>query len=610
VVDQKVDKAKPNFGIRALPNLETKFVAANTLIGIDKPEASLFDNKEIKGLEKELKNVRHRLFSAKSPAIKRKLRDKDKEIREEIGKLLIVHGWGNETAKQLAGWDPYDQNASSPFFDPEWMFDISDGFDVVIGNPPYIGQKGNNDIFRPVKDSKLGKLFHQRRMDYFYFFFHQALNLSTSNGVISFITTNYYITATYADLLRKDFKTRASVRELINFNELRIFESALGQHNLITFLTKDNNNHPVKVINTHKTGFADAQTLKEILYGADEDTNYFKMPDQNIYDGDLNYIRLQNEDSKNSGIDNILEIVKNSGGPLSDICFLTTGVQSGAEKLTQGHINKYDVADKIGEGIFILSKEEIKKLELSETEKVYLKPYFKNSDIQKWVTNEHSIESLIYYTSKTLKKIGSTFLSHFEKYKPILINRNTRSGTPNITSNVYDKFVKGYYEISYVMIASAFKRGAYYCVSYARDEKYFMSPKIVAPQRSALNTFGYNETEWFGGTDIHFIITKDKKVKLKYILSLLNSKLYYRWLYHKGKRKGEILELVLAPLSEIPIKIADAKTQTQFEVLADKIISGKKKNKDTSDLEKQIDKMVYELYELTEEQIEIVEGGK
>ena len=75
VVDQKVDKAKHNFGIRALPNLETKFVAANTLIGIDKPEAqmNLFDNQEIKELEQELKNVRHRLFSAKSPATKRRL---------------------------------------------------------------------------------------------------------------------------------------------------------------------------------------------------------------------------------------------------------------------------------------------------------------------------------------------------------------------------------------------------------------------------------------------------------------------------------------------------------------------------------------------------------
>ncbi|MBF0102266.1 MAG: N-6 DNA methylase, partial [Desulfobacterales bacterium] len=142
IVDQKVDKTKPNFGIRALPNLETKFVAANTLIGIHKPQqgdyvGTPFDNPEIKQIEKELKTIRHRLFSAKSPETKRRLRDKDKEVREKIGTLLVEYGWGNETAKQLASWDPYNQNTSSPFFDAEWMFGIKDGFDVVIGNPPY-----------------------------------------------------------------------------------------------------------------------------------------------------------------------------------------------------------------------------------------------------------------------------------------------------------------------------------------------------------------------------------------------------------------------------------------------------------------------------------------
>jgi adenine-specific DNA-methyltransferase len=147
-------------------------------------------------------------------------------------------------------------------------------------------------------------------------------------------------------------------------------------------------------------------------------------------------------------------------------------------------------------------------------------------------------------------------------------------------------------------------------VSYARDVEYFEQPKIVAPQRSLQNTFGYNETSWYASADVYFIIQKDTKVKLKYILALLNSKLFYSWFYHKGKRKGESLELYLIPLSETPIKIADSKIQTQFEGVVDKVLLAKKKNKDTSDLEKQIDEMVYGLYELTEEQIKIVEGKK
>jgi len=90
IVEQKANKNKDNFSIRPLPNLETNFVAANTLIGIDKPKAqgSLFNNQKVKELEEKLKDVRHRLFSAKTPAIKRKLREEDQKMREEMGSLL------------------------------------------------------------------------------------------------------------------------------------------------------------------------------------------------------------------------------------------------------------------------------------------------------------------------------------------------------------------------------------------------------------------------------------------------------------------------------------------------------------------------------------------
>jgi len=71
----------------------------------------------------------------------------------------------------------------------------------------------------------------------------------------------------------------------------------------------------------------------------------------------------------------------------------------------------------------------------------------------------------------------------------------------------------------------------------------FDSPKIVAPQRSPKNTFGYNEVPWYASADVYFITQKDENVSLKYILALLNSKLYYLWLYYRGKRKGEFLEL-------------------------------------------------------------------
>lgn len=139
VVDQNTNTdPTDNFGIRPLPNLEAKFVAANTLIGLDKKDASLFDSEEIKAKENELKIAKHKIFGAKTVRTKRKYKNIVNELRQEIADMLYANGAvGNDEARQLASWDMFDQNTSSSFFDLDWMFGVKDGFDIVIGNPPY-----------------------------------------------------------------------------------------------------------------------------------------------------------------------------------------------------------------------------------------------------------------------------------------------------------------------------------------------------------------------------------------------------------------------------------------------------------------------------------------
>ena len=136
IVDQKVDLEKYNLGIIPLPNLETKFVAANTLIGIKKQGLS-FSGDDINAKEEELEEIRKKYFTARTPATKLKYRDEEKKTRKEIEDIFKrAYKW-TETASLLAEWNPYDQNASADWFDAEWMFGIKDGFDIVIGNPPY-----------------------------------------------------------------------------------------------------------------------------------------------------------------------------------------------------------------------------------------------------------------------------------------------------------------------------------------------------------------------------------------------------------------------------------------------------------------------------------------
>ncbi len=136
----------------------------------------------------------------------------------------------------------------------------------------------------------------------------------------------------------------------------------------------------------------------------------------------------------------------------------------------------------------------------------------------------------------------------------------------------------------------------------------------MAPQRSKVNTFGYNQINWYASADVYFITQKEESLSLKYILALLNSKLFYIWLYFKGKRKGETLELYLKPLSEIPIKKIPLSSQTPFIERVDKILDlsdgGRgTKNSKVIKLQLEIDQLVYQLYELTQEEIAFIQDN-
>lgn len=142
VADQK-PTADPstNFGIRPLPNLEAKFVAANSLIPLG--EGNLFTNTdEIEEIKKRLTEANHKLFIAKRNADKKRIRKRITAIRQEYADQLRDTGAvDDDDAMKLASWDMFNQNSSARFFDPQWMFGISDGFDVIIANPPYVSIK-------------------------------------------------------------------------------------------------------------------------------------------------------------------------------------------------------------------------------------------------------------------------------------------------------------------------------------------------------------------------------------------------------------------------------------------------------------------------------------
>ena len=239
------DATKPNFGIPTLPNLETKFVAANSLIAKKKQEShNLFENQEIEPTKKELTEIRHEHFSAKTAYRKSTLREKDKQLREKLAKLLEQdNDFAPEDAKQLAAWNPYDQNAVAEFFDPAWMFGVNDGFDIVIGNPPYIQLQNNGgelaQLYAPCNYKT-----YARTGDIYCLFYERGYQLLKPNGHLCYITSNKWMRAGYGEKTREFFAKNTNPILLIDFAGVKIFESATVDTNILLF---------AKAANEHKT---------------------------------------------------------------------------------------------------------------------------------------------------------------------------------------------------------------------------------------------------------------------------------------------------------------------------------------------------------------------
>lgn len=344
VVDQKANNnATDNFGIRPLPNLEAKFVAANTLIALNKKDTSLFDTDAIKAKENELKEAKHKIFWAKTNRTKTKWKIRVAKLRIEIADTLkAADAIGNAEAKQLSDWDMFNQNASSPFFDPEWMFGVRDRFDIVIGNPPYIGSKGNENIFQLVCTTTKGKSYFSRWMDYFYFFFHFGVDFLSNNGVLSLITTNYYYTATGGDKLRLLLKNN-HLSKIVDFGGLKLFESALGQHNAITFLSKGKDiQTPTQIVKLNGSGVINNDKLKDILDNENIKQIEITVPKEKLFWGKSNDIHFGGfSEGDEFDIPYILNKISKEGTQLGLLTTITMGLVTLSDTVSNKHLSDY-----------------------------------------------------------------------------------------------------------------------------------------------------------------------------------------------------------------------------------------------------------------------------
>lgn len=234
IVDERVSAAE-NRGIRPLPNLEFKFLCANSLVHLP----AHGDNLLLAANEQHLVELRHlrtRYLNATGDS-KQKIKAEFQGIQRILFDQLI--GWtstrqkADSYATALSAWDPFGDDKCE-WFDPGWMFGIGDGdsggFDIVIGNPPYIQLQKIKDVSKELEKEKYSTF--EKTGDIYALFYERGAQLLKADGVLCYITSNKWMRANYGESLRSYFLSAGRFVELIDFGDSPIFENATTYTNI------------------------------------------------------------------------------------------------------------------------------------------------------------------------------------------------------------------------------------------------------------------------------------------------------------------------------------------------------------------------------------------
>lgn len=286
IVDQTAtDDSANNRGILPLPNLETKFVAANTLLALDtggglKPTG-------VTDLEKLLKQVRERHFSARSRRTKEKCRAEDQRLRKQIAQLLKDGSIYETTADMIAEWNPYDLNKRADWFDAEYMFGIVNGFDIVIGNPPYVRADSGPDHLefrkRILESGRFETLWE--KWDLYVAFIEHGFKSLKKNGISTMIVSDAYCHSKYAEKSQDWFLKNSKILAIDFLSKIQVFDAAV--RNVTYFFQKSDGGNNMPKRRVHETVFGEVTILptdtqamltRRVFFPEDTEETIFDVP--------------------------------------------------------------------------------------------------------------------------------------------------------------------------------------------------------------------------------------------------------------------------------------------------------------------------------------------
>ncbi|EAK7309205.1 Eco57I restriction-modification methylase domain-containing protein [Campylobacter coli] len=473
----------------------------------------------------------------------------------------------------------FNLESNHPF---EWRFEFPEildddgnfkGFDLIIGNPPYIKEAENKELFTNTKKLRT----YQGKMDIWYHFVGRGFDILKNNGYLAFIATNNWVTNSGAKKLRNIVLEESQILSLVDFSSFMVFDSASIQTMIMSFQkTKPPKNYEFHFakITTQTPIYEDALSLLKNEKTQNNEILSINLTPKKFIDKTLNFTKSDYEELFNK--------IQKYGKFYLEEREVAQGIVYPQENINKKSLEILGNNFYLGQGIQKLTNEEVENLNLLKNEKILLKPIFESDNIQKYFVKRYNYFWVIY-TNSSFK------------------NPNSMDDYPNLKKHL-DKFQN--------VITSDNKP---YGLHRARDEKFFTgSPRIVALRKCVGEPkFSYVDFDCY--VSATFYVIKTQRINVKYLTAILNSKLVAFWLKHKGKMQGNNYQIDKEPLLNIPIVDTNSKNKKLADELinlADEILKAKEqdKNANTQELENKINSLVYKLYNLTEEEIKIIEN--